>query len=111
VEAATVDARPAELRIAAYNLRLGYGIDGDFRPEEVAEVLAPSGVALISEIDRGWLLNGRQDQLAILERLTGRTAWFGAAADPVWGDAVLVDADRAEVERHALPSHGAVTGA
>ncbi|MBC9226813.1 hypothetical protein GL325_10785 [Aeromicrobium sp. 636] len=100
-----------QVRVAAYNLRMGYGMNGVFRPREVASVLASADVALISEIDRGWFLNGGQDQLAILARLTGRTAWFGAAADPVWGDAVLLDADRAEVRRHQLPSHGAVTGA
>ncbi|MCD9154551.1 endonuclease/exonuclease/phosphatase family protein [Aeromicrobium duanguangcaii] len=100
-----------QVRVAAYNLRMGYGMDGVFRPREVASVLADADVALVSEIDRGWFLNGGQDQLAILARLTGRTAWFGAAADPVWGDGVLADADRAEVRRHRLPSHGAVTGA
>lgn len=105
------EPRAGEVRVAAYNLRMGYGMDGAFRPEEVAAVLASADVGLVSEVDRAWFLNGGQDQLAILERLTGRTAWFGAAADPVWGDAVLVDADRVEVERHALPSHGAVTGA
>ena len=103
--------RDGELRVAAYNLRMGYGMDGDFRPEAVAAILVSADVGLISEIDRGWLLNGGQDQLAILERLTGRRAWFGAAADPVWGDAVLLDGDAADVERIALPSHGAVTGA
>ncbi|MET0467548.1 MAG: endonuclease/exonuclease/phosphatase family protein [Aeromicrobium sp.] len=107
----TAEPRDDQVRVAAYNLRMGYGMDGVFRPEEVAEVLAAADVSLISEIDRGWFLNGGQDQLAILERLTGRTAWFGAAADPVWGDAILADTDRARVERQALPPHGAVTGA
>jgi endonuclease/exonuclease/phosphatase family metal-dependent hydrolase len=102
---------PGTTTVAAYNLRMGYGIDGRFAPRQVAEVLATSQVALISEVDRGWYLNGGQDQLAILERLLGRTGWFGAAADPVWGDAVLIDADRVRVQRHPLASHGAVTGA
>ncbi|MBA4607614.1 endonuclease/exonuclease/phosphatase family protein [Aeromicrobium sp. Marseille-Q0843] len=105
------EPRDDEVRVAAYNLRMGYGMDGVFRPKAVAAILVSADVGLISEIDRGWFLNGGQDQLAILERLTGRTAWWGAAADPVWGDAVLVDASRARVERRALPSHGAVTGA
>ncbi|GAB2619681.1 endonuclease/exonuclease/phosphatase family protein [Pseudactinotalea suaedae] len=108
---ATSTPVPGTTTVAAYNLRMGYGIDGRFSTLEVARVLARSQVALISEVDRGWYLNGGQDQLAILERLLGRTAWFGAAADPVWGDAVLIDADRVSIERHPLPSHGAVTGA
>ena len=102
---------PGTTTVAAYNLRMGYGIDGRFSTREVADVLARSQVALISEVDRGWYLNGGQDQLAVLERLLGRTACFGAAADPVWGDAVLIDADRVRIQRHPLPSHGAVTGA
>lgn len=106
-----VEPDPGTVTVAAYNLRMGYGIDGRFSALEVAEVLAGSQVSLISEVDRGWYLNGGQDQLAILERLLGRTAWFGAAADPVWGDAVLIDAHRVFIERHPLPSHGAVTGA
>jgi len=100
--------------VTAYNLRMGYGMDGSFRPDEVAEILGLGSVSLISEVDRGWYLNGGQDQLAILERLTGGTAWFGPAADPVWGDAVLFNpgqGDRVTIERHVLPSHGAVTGA
>ena len=106
-------AQPAEgtTTVAAYNLRMGYGIDGRFRPQDVAEVLAQAQVSLLSEVDRGWYLNGGQDQLAILERLLGTTGWFGAAADPVWGDAVLLDADRVRLSWHPLPSHGAVTGA
>lgn len=107
----TVEPEPGTTTVATYNLRMGYGIVGRFRPAEVAEVLARSQVSLISEVDRGWYLNGGQDQLAILERLLGRVAWFGAAADPVWGDAVIIDAHRVTIAWRPLPSHGAVTGA
>ncbi len=103
--------RSDRVTVAAWNLRMGYGMDGTFRPDEVATVLAQADVGLLSEVDRGWFLNGGQDQLAILERLLDREGWFGPAADPVWGDAVLLDRGPAEVARHVLPSHGAVTGA
>lgn len=110
--APTADARPEPgVRVTAYNLRMGYGMDGTFRPDLVAETLHGSDVALLSEVDRGWYLNGGQDELAILARMLRREAVFAPAADPVWGDAVLTDYPVTEVVGTPLPSHGAVTGA
>ncbi|WP_313407493.1 endonuclease/exonuclease/phosphatase family protein [Aeromicrobium sp.] len=99
------------LRVTAYNVRMGYGMDGTFRPDLVAETLRDQDVALLSEVDRAWHLNGGQDQLAILERLLERSAVFAPAADPVWGDAVLTALPVLESVGNPLPSHGAVTGA
>lgn len=101
------------LHVAAYNLRMGYGIDGRFDARAVAQLLLREhvDVVLLSEIDRGWLLNGGQDQLRILARLTGMHAAFGPAADPVWGDAILSRMPLTDVERHRFSSYGAVTGA
>lgn len=106
-----VFAERAELQVTAWNLRMGYGMDGVFDPEAVAEIIKDSDVVLLSEIDRGWLLNGGQDQLAILARLTDKELYFAPAADPVWGDAVLTSLPVDEVRGHPLPSYGAVTGA
>ena len=77
--------------MVAYNLRMGYGIDGRFDQHAVAELLGRqhADVILLSEIDRGWLLNGGQDQLRIVARLLDMEAAFGPAADQVWGDAIL----------------------
>ncbi len=111
LEAETDPAPESGLRVSAYNVRMGYGMDGTFRPDLVAETLHGSDVALLSEVDRGWYLNGGQDELAILERLLRREAVFAPAADPVWGDAVLTDLPVDEVVGTPLPSHGAVTGA
>ncbi|KHL19340.1 endonuclease/exonuclease/phosphatase family metal-dependent hydrolase [Mumia flava] len=105
------DVLPGDVRVAAYNVRMGYGMDGTFRPDLVAADLADTDVALLSEVDRAWLLNGGQDQLAILARLLDRDAVFSPAADPVWGDAVITTLPVAAVERTPLPSYGAVTGA
>ncbi|MCW2759089.1 MAG: hypothetical protein JWO46_2835, partial [Nocardioidaceae bacterium] len=105
--------RGATLHVAAWNLRMGYGIDGRFAARAVARTLLREhvDVALVSEIDRGWLLNGGQDQLRILARLTGMHVAFGAAADPVWGDAILSREPLRDVDSHPFPSYGAVTGA
>ncbi|MBW9204429.1 endonuclease/exonuclease/phosphatase family protein [Mumia sp. zg.B17] len=105
------DGAPGAARVTAYNLRMGYGMDGTFRPDRVAEVLKEADVALLSEVDRGWYLNGGQDQLAILARLLDRDSVFAPAADPVWGDAVLSRFPIDEAVGTPLPSYGAVTGA
>ena len=80
-------------------------------PDHVAEVLREADVALLSEVDRGWYLNGGQDQLSILARLLDRDSAFAPAADPVWGDAVLSRFPIEEAVGTPLPSYGAVTGA
>lgn len=109
------DRKPVtdQLRVAAYNLRMGYGTDGRFDQAAVAELLAEeyADVILLSEIDRGWLLNGGQDQLLILAHLLDMHTAFGPAADQVWGDAILTRTPLRDIESHALAPHGAVTGA
>ncbi|MGN0065334.1 MAG: endonuclease/exonuclease/phosphatase family protein [Nocardioides sp.] len=99
------------LDVIAWNLRMGYGMTGVFDPGAVAAVVEERDVVLLSEIDRGWLLNGGQDQLAVLARLTGKRLYFAPAADPVWGDAVLTSLPVNEVRGVPLESYGAVTGA
>ncbi len=101
------------VRVAAYNLRMGYGISGRFEAAAVARLLAGEDVdvVLLSEVDRGWLLNGGQDQLRILARMLDMHAAFGPAADPVWGDAILSRAPLTGVHNQPFPSYGAVTGA
>lgn len=101
------------LRVVSYNVRMGYGGDGRFEAREVARLLAreQADVVLLSEVDRGWLLNGGQDQLLILARLLDMHAAFGPAADQVWGDAILSTEPLHQVESHALDAYGAVTGA
>ena len=112
--------RPIELpasqdnpRIVAYNVRMGYGMDGRFEAEAVAKLLAKENadVILLSEVDRGWLLNGGQDQLRIIASLLGMHASFGPAADPVWGDAILSRAPQTGVHNQPLTQFDAYTGA
>ncbi|MGB4137401.1 MAG: endonuclease/exonuclease/phosphatase family protein, partial [Microbacterium sp.] len=110
---ASPSASGAELTVAAYNLRMGYGIDGRFDPAGVAEQIRRSGaqVVLLSEVDRGWLLNGGQDELAILARMLGMRAVFGPAADPVWGDAILTSLPMSDTASMKYPMFDALTGA
>lgn len=112
--AAGAGSRGADtLTVAAYNVRMGYGIDGTFDPVGVAEQIRGSGaqVALLSEVDRGWLLNGGQDQLAILARLLDMQLVFGPAGDQVWGDAILTSLPLSNVSAEPFPAFDSLTGA
>lgn len=99
--------------VAAWNLRMGYGIDGTFRPDDVADLLREEGVdvLLLSEIDRGWLLNGGQDQLSVLARLLDMEAVFSPAGDQVWGDAILAGSPLSDPRGESLPAYDSLTGA
>lgn len=112
-EPSTNEPSTSELNIAAYNLRMGYGIDGRFNPIEVAQQLMDNNVqlAMLSEVDRGWLLNGGQDQLAILARLTGMQFVFGPAGDQVWGDVILTSLPLSDIRSERMPKFDALTSA
>ncbi|MEV7627117.1 endonuclease/exonuclease/phosphatase family protein [Actinoplanes sp. NPDC089786] len=101
------------LRLVAYNIRMGFGLNGRFDPDATARAIAverPDVVAL-SEVDRAWLLNGGHDDLALLARRLDMHAYFAPAADPVWGDAILTRLRVGTVRSLVLPAAGAPTGA
>lgn len=110
--AAAPTAASDRLTVAAYNLRMGYGMNGVFDPVGVAGQIRDSGaeVVLLSEVDRGWLLNGGQDQLAILARLLDMRFVFGPAGDQVWGDAVLTALPMGELRSEQMPRFDSLTG-
>lgn len=101
------------LRLAAWNVRMGHGMDGTSRPRDVAQLLRDerADVVLLSEVDRGWLLNGGQEHLSILARLLGYEHAFGPAGDQVWGEAVLSRWPIRDVSSVRLPAHDSLTGA
>jgi endonuclease/exonuclease/phosphatase family metal-dependent hydrolase len=104
---------PAEgLRIAAYNIRMGFGVAGTLTLREQAEVLRelrPHVIAL-SEVDRAWFLNGGHDDLRLLAESLGLSLIWAPAADEVWGDALLTNLPVTSVRNHVLVQ-GGPTGA
>ncbi|GIJ63931.1 endonuclease/exonuclease/phosphatase family protein [Virgisporangium aurantiacum] len=111
---ATVEKPDARsLRLVAYNVRMGFGLDGTFDPEAAARAVRRErpDVVVLSEVDRAWLLNGGHDTIAILARKLGMRYWFAPAADPVWGDAVLTNLPVTARETERLSADGAPTGA
>ncbi|MEU7585218.1 endonuclease/exonuclease/phosphatase family protein [Micromonospora sp. NPDC049230] len=104
---------PERLTVVAYNIRMGFGLDGRF---DLAGLTAAvdrqrPDVVLLSEVDRAWLLNGGHDTLDLLADRLGMAYVFGPAADPVWGDAVLSRWPVTDLRTRALPAVGAPTGA
>jgi endonuclease/exonuclease/phosphatase family metal-dependent hydrolase len=76
---AVVEAQ-STLRVAAYNVKHGLGMDGRIDLERIADVLRPLGADVITlqEIDRGAERTGGVDQAATLGALLGMSAHFGA---------------------------------
>ncbi|OUC85980.1 endonuclease/exonuclease/phosphatase family protein [Streptosporangium minutum] len=100
------------LRVAAYNIRMGYGQSGRLSLERQADTLRAlrPHVVVLSEADRGWLLNGGHDDVRLIaERLGMRYIW-APATDEVWGDALLTDLPVTSVRNHVLVQ-GGPTGA
>ncbi|SEL67008.1 endonuclease/exonuclease/phosphatase family protein [Nonomuraea pusilla] len=101
------------IRLITYNIRMGFGLDGRLSLDAIASWAAAQrpDVVLLSEVDRGWLLNGGHDDLARIARGLGMRYHFAPAADSLWGDALLTDLPVKSVHSHELGRHGYPTGA
>ncbi|MER6507115.1 endonuclease/exonuclease/phosphatase family protein [Nonomuraea sp. NPDC001636] len=99
--------------LIAYNIRMGYGLDGRLSLDKIGTWAAAQkpDVVLLSEVDRGWLLNGGHDDLARIARRLGMRYHFAPAADQVWGDALLTNLPVKQVHSHPLGAHDYPTGA
>lgn len=96
-----IDARPRSqpilrtgypVRVMTYNIRGGYGLNGRQDVEAIAQVIegAQVGVVVLQEIERGWLLEGSTDILALLShRLNMPYTVMGTPTDPIAGNAIL----------------------
>jgi endonuclease/exonuclease/phosphatase family metal-dependent hydrolase len=104
VGCATPDAPgPTEVRVLAYNIKHGRGMDGAVDLERIAAVIRASGADLVAlqEVDRGTARTDRVDQPARLGALTGLTPVFEKNINfqgGAYGNAIL---SRFPVLRHA----------
>ncbi|MER7456217.1 endonuclease/exonuclease/phosphatase family protein [Micromonospora sp. NPDC126480] len=105
------DGPPERVRVVAYNIRMGFGMDGRFDPDALARVGRDADVVVLGEVDRGWLLNGGHDTLDLLAERLDMPYVFAPAADPLWGDAVLSRWPLERTRTRPLPAVGAPTGA
>ncbi|GAA2901377.1 hypothetical protein GCM10010517_67190 [Streptosporangium fragile] len=100
------------LRIAAYNIRMGFGESGRLSLEQQADTLRAMRphVVVLSEADRGWLLNGGHDGVRLIAERLGMHYVWAPAADEVWGDALLTSLPITSIRNHVLV-RGGPTGA
>ncbi|QOC94876.1 endonuclease [Micromonospora craniellae] len=102
---------PEQVRVVAYNIRMGFGMDGRFDLTALERAVRGADVVVLSEVDRGWLLNGGHDTLHLLSDRLGLPYVFAPAADALWGDAVLSRWLVGRARTRVLPAVGAPTGA
>ncbi|WP_155336541.1 endonuclease/exonuclease/phosphatase family protein [Acrocarpospora corrugata] len=110
---ATQNVDGGEFTLVAYNIRMGYGLTGTLDLDRIAAWAASvrPDVVLLSEVDRGWLLNGGHDDLDRIAHGLGLRYYFAPAADRLWGDALLTNLPVREVVSHRLGKHDYPTGA
>ncbi|GAA0964466.1 hypothetical protein GCM10009555_001730 [Acrocarpospora macrocephala] len=110
---ATQTVEGEEFTLVAYNIRMGYGLTGTLDLDRIAawaRTVRPD-VVLLSEVDRGWLLNGGHDDLDRIAQGLGMRYYFAPAADRLWGDALLTNLPVREAVSNRLGKHDHPTGA
>ncbi|MCY3913334.1 MAG: endonuclease/exonuclease/phosphatase family protein [Chloroflexi bacterium] len=78
-------------RVVAYNIRQGFGVEGRFDLEAVAQTLEdnPADVIALQEVGRGWVISGSADTLTWLSQRLDMPYVYGAGAGDLWGNATL----------------------
>jgi len=97
--AAAVQA-PDGLTVVSYNIHAGKDADQQRNLERVAAVLDTLGadIALLQEVDRRTARSGGEDQVAVLERLTGLRAAFAKSLDYQGGEYGIAALSRWPIE-------------
>ncbi|GLX92211.1 hypothetical protein Hesp01_01610 [Herbidospora sp. NBRC 101105] len=113
VESPGVAVDRDEFTLITYNIRMGFGLSGTLDLDRIADWAASKkpDVVLLSEVDRGWFLNGGHDDLDRIATRLGMHYHFAPAADELWGDAVLTNLPVRNVYSVPLVTEGYPTGA
>ena len=79
------------LSVVAYNIRQGFGVEGRFDLEAVAQTLEdnPADLIALQEVGRGWVISGAADTLTWLSQRLDMPYVYGAGAGDLWGNAIL----------------------
>lgn len=106
--AAQVENDPDVVRILAYNVKHGLGMDGQVDLERIASVIlsVEPDVVTLQEVDSVTTRTGLEDQAARLGELTGMRALFGGFMDyrgGRYGMALLSRYPIVDWENHRLP--------
>ena len=105
---AQMESDPDVVRILAYNVKHGLGMDGQVDLERIASVIRSlePDIVTLQEIDSVTTRTGLEDQAARLGELTGMRALFGGFMDyrgGRYGMAMLSRYPVVEWENHRLP--------
>jgi endonuclease/exonuclease/phosphatase family metal-dependent hydrolase len=97
-----------ELRLVSYNVRGAVDVDGQLRPDRVADEIRSSNpdVVVLQEVGRGWPIHSTLDLLAYLSREFDMEYRFAPAADGQFGNAILSDLPMTELASGLLPKDG-----
>jgi endonuclease/exonuclease/phosphatase family metal-dependent hydrolase len=107
-EVAAQDADQTTLRVAAYNIRHGRGMDGEVDLERIADVLREldADVIALQEVDDRTERTGRVDQVGVLAALLGYEGFHGAHRPyqgGAYGNAILTRLPVAAIRTHPIP--------
>jgi endonuclease/exonuclease/phosphatase family metal-dependent hydrolase len=93
------------IRMVLLNVNHGWGPDGRFDPLGTAAALRSldPDVVVLTEVDRGWLIGGGHDLLALLVGELGMVHRFAPAADELAGTALLARFPISESVTERLP--------
>ncbi len=101
-------AAAPSLTLMTYNIRSAADVDGQVRPDVIADVIRASSpdVVVLEEVGRGWPIHAGTDVASVLERDLGYTAYFQGSADDQFGNVVLTRLPSTLVSSGFLPDVG-----
>lgn len=93
------------IQLVLLNVNHGWGPDGRFDPRATADALRAldPDVIVLTEVDRGWLIGGGHDLLALLGAELGLDHRFAPSVDEVAGTALLTRYPISESLTERLP--------
>ena len=105
VAAPAVGPPDQPIRVALYNVHMGFDTRGRFSVSDIAAVLRAHSpdVVVLNEVDRGWLTTGGHDVLRLLAAELGLDYHFARGADEVWGNGLLTRFPVEEFTSERLP--------
>ena len=56
------------MKFVSYNIQYGFGADGRYDLDRVADVIADADVIALQEVERNWQRSGNDDQPELLSR-------------------------------------------
>jgi endonuclease/exonuclease/phosphatase family metal-dependent hydrolase len=106
--ASVTTASDPTVRVMTYNIRSAADVDGQIRPDVIADVIRSydPDVVVLQEVGRGWAIHAGTDVSGYLENDLGLNALFVGSADDQFGNVVLSKLPMTTVGTGVLPDVG-----